>query len=201
MSARSSVSIEFFADLSCPWCYVGWVALKQAASQTCERAKLALVWRSFFLTDAPIEGAPREALSPENKALLTEAARALDLSLDLRRAKTVPNTMRAHRLVHLASNYDLGEAMIDALFEAYFGRGEDIGDAGTLIGLAEREGLDPEEVANIFAKANFSDLRAMHDAAVKAGIGGAPVAIFNRKAVLMGAESVKAYANAITSVA
>jgi predicted DsbA family dithiol-disulfide isomerase len=201
MSARVAVSIEFFADLSCPWCYAGWAALKQAAARTHERAALSLVWRSFLLApDAPFEGASREALSAQSAAALQDAARAAGIAFDLTDVDIVPNTLRAHRLVHLAATYGLGERIIDALFDAYFDSGDNIGDASLLVALAEREGLDPQEVAKTLASDDFADLRAMHNAAIKIGVQGAPVAIFNRKAALMGAESVEAYAKAIASV-
>jgi predicted DsbA family dithiol-disulfide isomerase len=128
---------------------------------------------------------------------LTALARAADVPLNLDASSVIPNTLKAHRLVHLASRYGLGEAAIDAVFVALWVEGVNIGETAQLLSIAERLGLDPHETASVLADPDHSDLLAMHQAAVKIGVQGVPVAIFNRKTPVMGAASVEEYKRAI----
>ena len=49
-----------------------------------------------------------------------------------------PNTVAAHALVGLAQEQGRADAVLDALFRAYFEEAQDIGDTETLAALAQR---------------------------------------------------------------
>lgn len=199
---RVQANVDFFADFLCPWCYLGWNALKQAASEERERAALTVIWRTFLIApDMPLEGKARAEPQSEKtlaaRQALIDGAHDLGVPLNLDAAARIPNTLRAHRLVHLASHYGEGEGVIDAVFNAYFIDGAPIDEIATLVGIGEAHGLDPQELAEALAIENFSDLLGMHEAAVKIGMRGAPVAVFNRRAPILGAQSVETYREAI----
>ncbi|MEJ0061065.1 MAG: DsbA family oxidoreductase [Terricaulis sp.] len=205
---RPAIIVDFFADLSCPWCYVGWESLKAAAASRRDTASFSLAWRTFMLSpDAPPEGYDRKdylaarldpaRLRAANEALKA-AANAAGAELNIDAATRIPSTVNAHRVVHWAASYGLAEAMIDTLFRANFVDGLDIGDTNVLVAAAESKGLDPNEVRTRLATDEDKKLiRDFHIAAARLGIQGVPVAIFNRKHPVMGAESVEGYARAI----
>lgn len=206
-SDRRALSVDFFADLSCPWCYVGWEGLKRAAEARRDVLALSVAWRTFMLQpDAPREGADRKAylarypadrLQAAN-ATLMQMAQAAGAPLDLDAAERIPNTVDAHRLVHWAGQYGSAEAVIDALFRAYFVEGRDLGDVETLVAVGERCGLDPIETRQRLASdLDRARMRAFHDAALRIGVQGVPVAVFNRQHPVMGAESIEGYSRAI----
>ena len=58
-----------------------------------------------------------------------------------------PNTLDAHRLIRHATERGHGGEMVEALFSAYFEKGQDIGDHAVLSGLAEASGLDGADAA------------------------------------------------------
>ncbi len=204
--ARANVSIDFFADLSCPWCYLGWEALKRAAANKRDAYSVSVSWRTFLLApDAPREGHDRaDYLSKytseqraASAAALAEAASGLDLALNLDAITRIPNTIDAHRLIHWVSDLDAAEALIDALFAAHFVHARDIGTANVLVDCAECVGVDASEFAS---KLDHHDdrehIRDLHRAAVDAGVKGVPVAILNRKHPLLGAQSPAQYEDA-----
>jgi predicted DsbA family dithiol-disulfide isomerase len=206
--AKPALIVDFFADLSCPWCYLGWEALKAAAASRRDAASFSLTWRTFMLSpDTPSEGVDRqEFLSARYDAArlraandaLKAAADAVGAPLNLDAATRIPSTIDAHRVVHWAASYGLAEAIIDALFQAYFVDGQDIGSADVLVSTAESKGLDPNEIRERLATDEDRKLiRDFHAAAARLGIQGVPVAIFNRKHPVMGAESVEGYTRAI----
>lgn len=206
-----AVRIDFFADLICPWCYVGWAALKTAAMRTPD-IRCGVQWRNYMLhPDTPPEGVDRKEYfkgryEPEKltqiHAALIAAAEAAEVTLDLAAPTRMPNTLDAHRLIRWAAGQGRAEAAIDSLFAAYWIDGRDIGQPPVLVELAQDIGLDPQIVADLLAAESDRDaIAAMHNDAVRIGVTGVPVAILNRQAVLMGAESPENYAAAIQQVA
>lgn len=208
---RAVVTVDFFADFVCPWCYVGWAALKRATLMRGDDVLVRLAWRSFFLNpDTPRDGLDRKAylterfdpaqLKAAHDALIQAAERTgAPLSLD---AKRIPNTIDAQRLVHWAAAYNLAEPVIDALYQAYWVEGRDIGLTDVLVEIAEAKGLDPNEIRAKLAGADDRKLVLdFHAAALRIGVQGVPVAIFNHKFPVLGAESPDGYANALDAAA
>jgi predicted DsbA family dithiol-disulfide isomerase len=205
------VAIDFFSDVSCPWCYVGWAALKRAAEARPEIA-CALSWRNFLLhPEAPPEGVDRkdyfkDRYDPEKlraiHAALEAAAAEAEVPLNLAAPSRLPNTINAHRLIHWAAGQNRAEAAIDALFAAYWVDGRDVGALETLGEVADEIGLDGALVRELMAgDADRDAIAALHAMSVRIGVTGVPVAILNRQAVLMGAESVATYGEAIDKTA
>jgi predicted DsbA family dithiol-disulfide isomerase len=212
VSEPKSVSVDFFADLVCPWCYVGWEALKRAAEAR-PGVALNLAWRNFLLDPStPREGYDRRAYL-ESKFTdvarrnaihdaLRAAAQAAGATLHLDAPERMPNTIDAHRLIHWAAGQQRAEAAIDALFSAYWIHGRDIGAAATLAQIAESIGLDAVLVRELLAGDSDRDTIArLHNAAIKLGVTGVPLVILNGKALVMGAQSPDDYGKALDQVA
>jgi hypothetical protein len=70
---------------------------------------------------------------------------AVDITFNFDRIQKAPNTLLAHRAIRLTPD-DQRAAMIDALYDAYFEFGEDVGDIDVIVGAAERAGVDAVEV-------------------------------------------------------
>lgn len=202
------LTIDFFADITCPWCHVGWAALKQAAAARQGEIAANVSWRGFLLSpDTPREGVDRRAyltqrFQPEQLRAahdaLNAAAAAASVPLQLDAPARIPNTIDAHRLIHWASEQGVAEPIIDALFNAYWVDGRDIGEHVELVALAERVGMDPQEVAAKLATDVDRDLvLEVYGAGQSIGVTGVPVAIFNRRVPVMGAQAAETYSRAM----
>ena len=112
--------------------------------------------------------------------------------------RRTPNTIASHRLIRYAAGAtgtagatagaNCQDAVVQALFDAYFLRGEDIGDLDVLTAAAETGGLEPAAArAFLETDAEAEDVRAEDQAARQAGISGVPCFIFNRHHALAGA--------------
>ncbi len=211
--AKPRAAIDLFADLTCPWCYISWAGLKQAALATPEVA-CSVAWRTFLLhPDMPADGVDRRAYMAERfgddpdriaavRASLMGAAAEAGAALDLDAPERLPSTLNAHRLIHWAAGQARAETCIDALFEAYWANGLDISEPGVLAAVAEAIGLDGALVADLLAgEADAGLIHDYHEAAARAGVQGVPVVIVNKKAVLMGAEPPATYQRAIRDYA
>jgi predicted DsbA family dithiol-disulfide isomerase len=153
-----ALRLDFHLDLICPWCWIGlrhlrtaWSALR--AQRPAQR--LALHWHAQpLLPDIPPQGVPYQAFYlarlgsaqavAARRAQVQAMANAAGLQIAFERIQTFPNTRLACALVGLAQEQQGSEAMfalVEAIFEAYFVQGRDIGSATVLLELAEAAGL------------------------------------------------------------
>ena len=84
----------------------------------------------------------------------TAAGEGLDFRFDIARAG---NTFDGHRIVHLAAEHGLQDAMKERLLRAYLSEGELISDPETLTRLAAEVGLPEDEVAETLAGDRFAE--------------------------------------------
>lgn len=137
------VRLDVWADLTCPWCFLGSLRLERALAME-ERAEIEVVWRPFQLD--PGARRPSERMAGPSAGTLTENADLLaELGPDFRYRPTWrANTFDAHCL--LAAGYHEGGAplqnrMARRLFVAHFGEGVDLADRAELVRLAAEAGL------------------------------------------------------------
>src|SRR5262249_24729858 len=145
-------TIEVVSDVICPWCYIGKRRLGKALAALAGEMSAEVRWLPFQLNPSmPAEGMPR-AEYRARKFGSVERARELDarvakegmgegIAFAFERIERTPNTVAAHALVGLAQQQGRGEAVVDALFRAYFEDAQDIGDTETLAAIARRCGV------------------------------------------------------------
>lgn len=112
------------------------------------------------------------------RAQVQEAASRAGAPIDYSRITVFPNSAAAHRLL-AAGKAQLAPAAFDALltrlFEGYFTRGENLGDADTLEAVAAAHGVNPAGPV------------AQEEPATQAASQGVPFFLFNSTYALSGA--------------
>ena len=150
------VDVEIYADIICPWCYIGKKRL-DAAFAARPHVTPRYIWRCFFLNPAmPSAGMDRQAyligkFGNAAKAVygrITDAGLESGIAFDFDRIKRTPDSRKTHRylLAAAAKGHDLS----DAFFKAYFIDGRDIGDDDELAKIAHEQGftIDPVSLAD-----------------------------------------------------
>ena len=212
------MDIDIFSDTICPWCFIGKRRLERALAERAQ-PNLTIRWRTFQLNpNMPAEGMDRRRYvetkfgGPINAQAVYDQVRAAGESEGIDFAfeamKRTPNTIASHRLIRYArlgetsggaraageatgaAGANRQDAVVQALFDAYFLRGEDIGDLEVLTAAAENAGLDAA-AARAFLEGDAGDeeVRAEDQGARQAGISGVPCFIFNGRHALAGAHS------------
>ena len=103
--------------------------------------------------------------------------------------------MKSHRLIRWADEKNAQTVLVEALFQAYFFRGEDIGDDEVLLAAAEAAGLDRAESAAFLKSDALMEETSEEDRQARAlGIDGVPCFIFNGRHAVAGAQPPKALA-------
>ncbi len=192
------MEIDIFSDTICPWCFIGKRRLERALAER-PLPNLTIHWRAFQLNpDMPEGGMDRQRYleakfgGSDNAQAVYDQVRAAGESEGIVFAfeamQRVPNTVASHRLIRYAADSGNQDAVVQALFDAYFLRGEDIGDLGVLSAAAATGGLDAETArAFLEGDAGTEAVRDEDRGARQAGISGVPCFIFNRRHALAGA--------------
>ncbi len=203
------VTVEVFIDLICPWCYIGKRRLEATRHQLRGEVNLEIVWRPFELNpEMPREGVSRRAYrtakfgswerSQALDARVREVGREDGLEFAFDRMEWTPNTLDAHRLVALAQQEGLADALVENLFHAYFTDGRDIGDPEVLATLASAAGLPPDEVRHFLnTEEGLADIREQEQEARFLELDGVPAFILNRGRILTGAQPAENLVRAI----
>ncbi|WP_222840625.1 DsbA family oxidoreductase [Hymenobacter puniceus] len=207
------IPVEIWSDIACPFCYIGKRRLENALANFPHRDAIEVQWRSFELdTEAnpqPGEGMYKrlaakygntEQWARQMSANMTEMAAGEGLAFDF--DHLVPaNTLRAHRLVHLAQQHGRQDAAKERLFKAYLEEGRDINDVATLQQLAADLQLPAEEVTQVLLSEAFTQ-EVRHDEyqARQIGVRGVPYFVFDNKYAVSGAQPTALFEEVLAKV-
>jgi predicted DsbA family dithiol-disulfide isomerase len=191
--------IDIVADVVCPWCWIGKRRLERALAQR-PGLNVTRSWRAFQLhPDLPSEGVPHAASvvagfgrsrdAGRAYAALAAAGRGEGIEFAFERIGRAPNTLRAHRLIRFAADEGAGDAVVEALFRAYFLEGRDIGDSETLAAIAARVGMPRAAVRrHLEGEAGTREVLAEDRRARRLGIHAVPCFVIERGYAISGAQ-------------
>jgi predicted DsbA family dithiol-disulfide isomerase len=177
--AADSPKVLVFFDYACVFCYTEWFRLAHLA----ERYHAELTPVPFELRpDLPAEGVSAAAHGLAHSEHVDEYLHTLARrgGFPLVIPDLVPNTHRAMVLAEVArdAGAETHKRVHAAIFDAYFGRGLDIGSADVLLPIAEEHGLDPAEVRRAWDEGTFEPrLDEFHDFAHRLGVTMTPSAL------------------------
>lgn len=199
--------LNIVSDIICPWCYIA----KKQLALAFETAQLAshfdVTWRPFELNpDMPISGVDRVSYRTQ-KFGSWERSQALDADVAAAGKRVginfrhdlmtcTPNSFQAHRLILLAGHDELQNAVVDALFKAYFTEGRNVGETSVLVEIAAEAGLDAERVLKfLHSNVGADEIRSQEQSAMNAEISGVPTFMLNGEVIFSGAVGPEAMAN------
>jgi predicted DsbA family dithiol-disulfide isomerase len=200
MTNETGLRIDIVSDAICPWCYIGKRQLERALTNLADEGlRFSVHWNPFQLNpDMPKEGRDRAAYRAQ-KFGSTERAKALDervagaaaavgLGFRMDLMLRTPNTLDAHRLIWLAGKEGVQDAVMEAVFAAYFIQGRDIGDTAVLADCAAQAGMDQTSVQGFLAgDVAAKEMLAADRAAREAGVNGVPSFFLDGYALFSGA--------------
>jgi predicted DsbA family dithiol-disulfide isomerase len=172
--------------------------------------KLRVAWRPFELNpQMPKAGIERREYrmrkfgswerSLQLDAQLTEVGRSVGIAFRYDLMKRTPNTFDAHRLIWLAGELGVQDAMVERLFRGYFSEGRDIGDARVLAELAAEAGIDKDRAnALLDGTEGSAEVAAEEEVAMRAGLSGVPTFVLNGLVLFSGAQPPELIARALS---
>jgi predicted DsbA family dithiol-disulfide isomerase len=211
MAAGPAFELSIVSDAICPWCYIGKRRLERALGMLGNPNAARIVWRPFELNpDMPKQGIERSVYrerkfgslerSRQMDAQVSQAAAGEGLAFRYDLIHRTPNTFDAHRLIWAATG-PRQDALMEAIFNAYFCEGRDIGNADVLAGLAPAGGLDAARVRALLA-GNEGRAEVEHDLMVarRAGLSGVPTFVAQGRALFSGAQAPETIAAVLRQI-
>ena len=195
----ATIQLDILSDPICPWCYIGKAGLDRALEKNPDHP-FRIEWHPFQLNpEMPAGGMDRRDYletkfgGKENAvrvyAQIAEAADAAGLKINFEAIEKTPNTMDAHRLIHWAGLEGRQTAVVSRLFTAYFVDGQDIGDHGVLLDIAEGVGMDRAMTERLLqGDGDREDIAARDAHARDRGVTGVPTFVVANQHVLPGAQ-------------
>ena len=203
------MTLEIWSDVVCSWCYIGKRHLERALDAFPHRDQISITWRSFELDpDCALDAGTADEELARRRGISLDEARAmheqterqgavLGIGFDFRRARR-GNTFDAHRVLHMARDAGLQEAVTERLLATYFSEGGAIGDRDTLARAASQAGLDHDLVVGMLAGDRYAAaVRADEQEAAALGINGVPFFVVDRRYGLSGAQPPEVLLQAI----
>ena len=204
--------IDIWSDIACPWCYIGKRHLEQALDKFAHKADVEIVWRAFELDPS----APRirdesqsyaERLAKKYGMPVGQAQQRIDQmvgvaakdGLEFRFDRIKPgNTFDAHRVIHLAHERGVQDAVKERMLRAYMTEGQAIGDPDVLIALAREAGLDEQEARDVLGSERYaSEVRQDEALARELGISGVPFFVLGGRLGVSGAQPAEVLLGAL----
>ncbi|MFI0420665.1 DsbA family protein [Spongiactinospora sp. 9N601] len=208
----SQVVIEVWADLGCPWCYVGKHRLQAAISQRPDADRFKIMMRSFELDPE----APQELEKNEESFIRTHGGTAANVLQAERQMQAMAHkegleyfvdrlnasTFNLHRVVQYAGDQGLGFEFFSDVQDGFFAGTLNPYDSDALAGVAESVGLDGQRVREILAGNEYADrVRADRTEGLELGATGVPFVVLDRRVAAPGAQKVPVYARLLEQVA
>lgn len=207
------MKVEIYADIVCPWCYIGELRFERALAAFPAHGDVDVVLRPYQLdptastTSQPLAqyltrrfGALQHAITQG----VSEAAAAEGIVIDWDRA-IATNTRTAHRLLRLALHEygaPVQRELMRKLFDAHFTKGVDIGDHSQLAALAQAAGMERTQVQDYLASDEGErELEAELTQARALGIDAVPTFVFEQQYAVQGAQSPQAFLQVLHKVA
>ncbi len=203
--------LDILSDPICPWCYIGKTRLDRALAQR-PNHPFDIEWHPFQLNPEMPEGGMDRRAYLEAKfggkdgaiqayAPVVEHAEAEGLSINFEGIARTPNTLDAHRLIHWAKIEGVQTAVVDALFQAYFQDGRDIGDRDVLADVADSASMDAAVVRRLLASdADIDEIRARDSQSRDMGVSSVPTFIVARAHAVPGAQSSEIWLKVIDEI-
>ena len=209
-----ALTVDVVSDVVCPWCYIGKRRLEAALArlrETDPALPVTIRWHPFQLNpDLPAGGVDRREYlerkfgGPDRAkqiyARVGAAGETVGIPFAFDAIARQPNTLDAHRLIAWAQTRHEGDAdaLVEALFRAYFTEGRFVGDHDELVRIATQAGYDPQDTRDFLASdALRAEVAQADERARTMGISGVPFFIFDGKTAVSGAHEPEALLEAI----
>jgi predicted DsbA family dithiol-disulfide isomerase len=200
------MEIDVWADVLCPWCYLGEERLSKAVDQSPHDITLKI--HTFQLDPGSSTevkplldylgtkmGLPSaQAREMEEGMARLAAADGLPYAVD----RPAASTFDMLRVVQLGIERGVGWDYLRALQAEVFGGNFQAFDHETLVSVGEKLGLDGKEIREVLATDRYADaVRADHNEAISLGARGVPFTVLGMRLGVPGAVSTEQYAAAI----
>ena len=202
--------IDVWADVVCPWCFIGKRRLGKALENFEHRDQVTIRHRAFQLQpDIKESVLTKKYLAEKYQASLEQVdqmqanvcavadGEGLCYNLD----ETLSgNTFDAHRLLLWAATQDKQDELLEVLFSNYFEKSLPVFSHADLVSAAVGVGIDADKADDLLTSTLYTDeVIADRNLASQLGATGVPFFVFDMKFGISGAQPLEAFTQTLES--
>ena len=202
------LTIDVWADVLCPWCYVGERRLDEAIEQSAHAGEIELKVHTFQLDpNSPKAVGPLLDYLSKKYGVSIAQARSMEEGMARQAAseglpyavhRPISSTFDMLRLVHLGAEHGVAWEYLRSMQAEVFSGNFEAFAPDTLIRIGESLGIPADEIRSVLATDRYADaVHADHNAAVNLGARGVPFTVLGNRLGIPGAASVGQYQDAI----
>jgi predicted DsbA family dithiol-disulfide isomerase len=206
-----TLKIDIVSDVVCPWCVIGFRNLKKAMHELQTELNFEISWKPYELhPEIPQEGYDKKLYmqqkfgsaggrAPYNE--ITKIGESVGFEFNFSKTERIPNTFMAHRLLWKAEQCDLQTELSEALFEAYFSDGLNIGSKQILAQISESVGMDKKEIINFLdSKEGGQEIADLEMNFIEKSIGAVPTYFINEKYIIQGGQEPETFVSFLRKI-
>jgi predicted DsbA family dithiol-disulfide isomerase len=200
--------IDIWSDVVCPWCFIGKRRLEKALSLFEHRDQVTIRHRAFQLQ-------PDITTTVDTKSYLAQKYQMAAEQVEQMQANVCAiadseglcynlggtlsgNTFDAHRLLLWSAEIGKQDALLEAMYSAYFEKSQPLFSREDLIAVCSQVGISATEVDEILSSDNFSqEVIADRALATQLGATGVPFFVVDMKYGISGAQPLEAFTQTI----
>ena len=209
----TSIHVDVWSDIVCPWCYIGKRKFEAGLAAFDGAEDVTVTYHSFELApDTPVDfegssadflaghkGMPLEQVEQMHRQV-TAIAKDVGLNYDFDSVRQT-KTLLAHQALHFAKEHGKQLELVERLFQAHFEEGQHVGKVEQLVSLGAEVGLDAEELRTALEDARYAEAVSADLAQARAyGIQGVPFYVIGGKYGVSGAQRPEVFTQALTQV-
>ncbi len=196
--------IDVWADVVCPWCFIGKRRLEKALSAFGHKDEVTIRHRAFQLQPDAKDVLPTSELlagkyqvSPEQvkqmQANVCAVADGEGLCYNLDETLS-GNTFDAHRLLLWAATINKQDELLEAMFSSYFEKSRPLFSHSDLVAVAISVGIDADLADDILRSDQYADeVVTDRNLASQLGATGVPFFVVDMKYGISGAQPLEAF--------
>jgi len=202
--------IDVWADVVCPWCFIGKRRLEKALASFEHRDHVTIRHRAFqlqpdiketvrtkdYLADKYL-ASPDQVTAMQANVCAVADSEGLCYNLD----ETLSgNTFDAHRLLLWAATIGKQEELLETLFSNYFEKSKGVFTHTDLVAAAISVGIDADKADDLLTSDLFADeVISDRNLAAQLGATGVPFFVFDMKFGISGAQPLEAFTQTLQS--
>ncbi len=206
------LKIDIVSDVVCPWCVIGFKNLQKAMAELQKEIEFEINWKPYELhPEIPENGYDKKLYMKQKFGDLTgnfspykqieELGKGLGFEFNFSKSERIPNTFRAHRLLWKAREFDLQNELSEALFEAYFTEGKDIGSIDILSEIASNLGMNKEKTIKFLeSKEGGKETADEEMNFIEKSIGAVPTYFINDKYIIQGGQEPSTFISFLNKI-
>ena len=196
--------IDVWADVVCPWCFIGKRRLEKALSAFGHKDEVTIRHRAFQLQPDAKDVLPTSELlaskyqvSPEQvkqmQANVCAVADGEGLCYNLDETLS-GNTFDAHRILLWAATINKQDELLEAMFSSYFEKSRPLFSHSDLVAVAISVGIDADLADDILRSDQYADeVVTDRNLASQLGATGVPFFVVDMKYGISGAQPLEAF--------